>query len=416
MAKVCLAVDVGKKSSCYALYRTVDITAGSEGMETLIRPKKIPPSRQRLEELLSEAKGKASGDGLAVAMESTGIYSKPLEDFFRGRGIEVIVINPIITGKKAIDGLRETKTDKKDTRKIALVYFRGQANRQREVTDDELRRQSYSRFLERRKSDLARMKTLLKSVLYNVAPEYEDVAPGSNIFSDSMMALIRKYPCVGSIRSAREEDMVETMVKAGGERQRKAATEFVSRLKKACDDSISQTRRDSPECEEIVRLIDDIRREQKTVDSMERKLIDLCKDTRLFNVLLTFEGIGEALAAHLTAEIGNMERFGKRTSLQSFAGIDPKRRQSSQTLDSNGAIVKRGNSHLRRWLTMATLVMVMHKQFGGVAETVEAYYRKKRGSKENGGATHHHLYALIAATNKLVRIIYGRYADKTVAA
>ena len=100
----------------------------------------------------------------------------------------------------------------------------------------------------------------------------------------------------------------------------------------------------------------------------------------------------------------------------SFAGIDPKRRQSSQTLDSNGAIVKCGNSHLRRWLTMATLVMVMHKQFGGVAEKVEAYYRKKRGSKENGGATHHHLYALIAATNKLVRIIYGRYADKTVAA
>ena len=38
MAKVCLAVDVGKKSSCYALYRAVDITAGSEGMETLIGP------------------------------------------------------------------------------------------------------------------------------------------------------------------------------------------------------------------------------------------------------------------------------------------------------------------------------------------------------------------------------------------
>ena len=41
---------------------------------------------------------------------------------------------------------------------------------------------------------------------------------------------------------------------------------------------------------------------------------------------------------------------------------------------------------------------------------------RKGDQKKNGGATHHHLYALIAATNKLVRIIYGRYADKTVAA
>ena len=61
-------------------------------------------------------------DNLIVIMESTSIYHLPVENYFRSKGIETIVINPKLV-KQFKDTLNKSKTDKLDYFKIARCYL-----------------------------------------------------------------------------------------------------------------------------------------------------------------------------------------------------------------------------------------------------------------------------------------------------
>lgn len=407
MNKTCLAVDVGKSSSCYALYRTHDPSLGAEGVETLIPPRKVANSRRMLMSLLKEAKEK-SGDGFVVAMESTGIYHLPIQRFFADAGQEVIVINPLITGK-TVAGLRLTKTDALDTMKIALSVFRGEQNRQRCSSPEYDKMRDLARMLESAMDRLAAAKTKLLSVLWRTAPEYEKCFEKSGVFAKSVLALVEKYPHSADIRAARRTSMEGTMLSAMGFKSSKRSVECVSRLKEASKDSLPCVERDSPLRDEAAALVRETRRMKMRADELSAELADMCRDKPLFGILTGIEGLNEKMAALITAETGDMDRFETRQQFAAFAGTDPRKKESGTSLNADGSITKRGNSHLRRWLSLAALVFIMHADAGDFAKEIEGYYRAKRGTKENGGATHHHLYALTAATNKLIRKIFGKY-------
>ena len=59
---------------------------------------------------------------LIVVMESTSIYHLPVENYFRSKGINTIVINPKLV-KQFKDTLNKSKTDKLDCFKIARCYL-----------------------------------------------------------------------------------------------------------------------------------------------------------------------------------------------------------------------------------------------------------------------------------------------------
>ena len=54
-----------------------------------------------------------------VGMESTGCYHINLFSFLTSRGIQAVVINPLLIANFAKRSLRKTKTDKKDAKTIA---------------------------------------------------------------------------------------------------------------------------------------------------------------------------------------------------------------------------------------------------------------------------------------------------------
>jgi len=62
----------------------------------------------------------------------------------------------------------------------------------------------------------------------------------------------------------------------------------------------------------------------------------------------------------LIAEIGNIERFYSGKALVAFAGIDPRVKQSGNSLKRNTRITKRGSPHLRHILCFATVVAQLH--------------------------------------------------------
>ena len=56
-----------------------------------------------------------------IVMESTGIYHYPLFCYFRDKGFNVIVINPIISKNSTNLNIRKVHNDKFDSRKLALI-------------------------------------------------------------------------------------------------------------------------------------------------------------------------------------------------------------------------------------------------------------------------------------------------------
>ena len=59
---------------------------------------------------------------LTVIMESTSIYHLPVENYFRSKVVETIVLNPKLV-KQYRDTLNKSKTDKLDCFKIARCYL-----------------------------------------------------------------------------------------------------------------------------------------------------------------------------------------------------------------------------------------------------------------------------------------------------
>ena len=404
----CLAIDVGKGKSCYGLMKNVDVTLGiRDGMETVIRPKLFRHTAEDLAAIL-RAVAKYPKEEVAVVMESTGIYHLPLARSFRAGGFTVIVVNPLITGRDQ-PTLRKTKYDEGDVAKIANSYFKGNCNMQYIRTKEEEDAAELSREIEHSKGVLAAYKNELRQLLYKTAPAYETVYGKSSLFEKATLALIRKCPHADRIASVSEEAALDAMCRAGLPRYRESYREGFRRLRKENVSRLFSLDSDSPAVEGIEHLIDSILALKAEIREREDDLVNREKDRNEFRALESFRGIGEVLAAHISAEAGDLSRFSKPQKLTSYAGLDPSKEQSGTSLDTNGAVTKRGNRHLRKWLYVAVMSILMHPKADDREFT--DYYRMKRGDKRKGGQTHHHFYAMTACCNKLIRKFYYRYLD-----
>jgi transposase len=68
-----------------------------------------------------------------------------------------------------------------------------------------------------------------------------------------------------------------------------------------------------------------------------------------YPVVMEFFGAGETLGSQLVAEIGDVHRYAKKSSLVSFAGLEPVENQSGKRRGQE-EISKQGSPHLRKAL------------------------------------------------------------------
>jgi transposase len=69
-----------------------------------------------------------------------------------------------------------------------------------------------------------------------------------------------------------------------------------------------------------------------------------------YPVVSAFFGVGDIFGPQLMAEIGDVSRFPKKSSLVCFAGFDVPPFQSGKFESASGSISKKGSPHLRRVL------------------------------------------------------------------
>ena len=106
-----LSFDIAKGKSVYCFI--------DELKNIIIEPTSIEHNKNDFDKLWTLIK---SYSNLVVVMESTSIYHLPVENYFRSKGIDTIVINPKLV-KQFKDTLNKSKTDKLDCFKIARCYL-----------------------------------------------------------------------------------------------------------------------------------------------------------------------------------------------------------------------------------------------------------------------------------------------------
>ena len=119
-------------------------------------------------------------------------------------------------------------------------------------------------------------------------------------------------------------------------------------------------------------------------------------------LLLNENGVGETTAAQLMAEIGDVRRFPRRSSIVGFAGVDPAVDQSGKHEAQRSPTTKRGSPHLRKTLYQIVCTYLRKAPAG---EPIYQFLDKKRAEGKP------YFVYMTAAQNKFLRIYYARVKE-----
>ena len=145
-----------------------------------------------------------------IAMESTACYHINLFSFFTSKGINTVIINPLLISNFVKLSLRKTKTDKKDALMIAQFLLMNKTSLVQHTLSSEM---SDLRDIARQRESLVDQMTAVKHEikrLLNITfPELEKVA---GLFTKSMLRLLCRYPSASTIQGASHADISDIII------------------------------------------------------------------------------------------------------------------------------------------------------------------------------------------------------------
>ena len=318
-------------------------------------------------------------------MESTGLYHIPLHSFLIAGGYDAHCVNPLLVKKQVMaDSLRKTKTDSADALAIAkygrLHYdvLREQKNHM----DEEVK--AIARRRQQIVEDIARTKTQLKADLTVAWPEILV----KDVFNVSMLSFLSVFGCADEVLAATDDEILSVLNHKGKGRRISAKPED---FRKLAENSIGVPYRSDMVKDSAQKLIQLNAREKKIAEVLYEHEKEV--HSKEIGILTSVPGIGDTTACQFMAEIEDISKFSSYQKLIAFAGTDPGIYQSGQQ-NSTGHITKHGNANLRRvCYIMATKCVAWNP-------VISDYYSKKRSEGFS------HRKAMIAATNKLLKIIH----------
>jgi len=306
-----------------------------------------------------------------VAMESTGVYWKPIFNILESEGINVTLVNA-----RHIKNLPGRKTDIQDAQWIAELFRNGLISASF-IPPKEIRE---LRDLNRTRRKLIEERTRIKNRIEKILQDSNIKLSSaiSNVFGVSGRALISTLPTEMNIS---EED-IRGMVK--GQLKKKIDTIASALEGKLTDTNKFLLNQHINHLEFLEGLIQEI--EVK----IEEKMLEFHDESELIQ---SITGICSTAASAIIAEIGvDMNRFPDERHLSSWAAICPGNYESAGKKKSGRT--RRGNNYLKGILTECAWAASRTKN-----TEFSTYYQKmvrKKGKKR----------ALIALAHKMLIEIY----------
>ena len=139
-----------------------------------------------------------------------------------------------------------------------------------------------------------------------------------------------------------------------------------------------------------------------TLAALRTEMTRLAKQLPEYDTVRAMYGVGETTAVQLMAEIGDVRRFPRRSSIVGFAGVDPGIDESGKHSAKSVPTTKRGSPHLRK--TLYQIVCTYLKK-SPIDEPVYQFLDKKRSEGKP------YFVYMTAAQNKFLRIYYARVKE-----
>lgn len=343
-------------------------------------------------------------EDLKIVMEETGTYHLPVLGYLLDKGYFVVAENALKIKKYLDRGLRKTKTDKKDSLKLAEYvcdnWYKLNKVRENDEVYDNLR------FLSRRYLDKIAIQTKEKISFSNLC---DLLFPGFYQLLDEntfMLGLevFKKYYHPEIVTNKKQSLFVAEIDKLAKKLGHKGAGITLANkvynlaLKTISPRPNNQYAQLSVECC-VDELILTIKSSNKIITEMD----ELARELPEYEEINKMPGIGKKLTSRVIAEVGDVRRFKNAGSLIAYAGIDAPPYQSGQFEATNRHISKRGNKYLRK---TGYEVMKALKSSCKSDNELKSYIIKK----ENEGKLKK--VAKIAGLNKFLRIYYGTVKRK----
>ncbi len=390
--KYVLVLDVAKGKSMFML--------SSDVGEVLLEPTEYVHNKNSFELIDSNINKLNIKDNLTVVMEATSIYHKAPERFFKENNYHVIVFNPLI-GKEITNTIRKTKTDKQDCIKLTNLFWKGSIP-DRNYIEDEIytRLNELSRQYNHIDEGLNRHKNRYKELLHLCFPECELCFPNGKIYDLTALNFIKEFPHAYLIKDKRVDALAYNMANTQN-RHLNYYKKKATIIKEYAKNSYPAVNQDSKDVDNLKQLVEIILELTNQKDSIKNQLIELAKQTKIFDNIASIFGIGELSAALIIAELKDITRFNNIKQINASCGLDPTIIQSGKSINYHGPISKRGNRYARKILFNCSRNIVSLCARSDKDNPMYVYYQKK---KQEGK----HYYArLTACSTKLIRIIYA---------
>ena len=389
-------IDVSKGKSMVSVMRSLG--------EAVAKPFAVRHTGSELKELADYLK---SLDGeTRVIMEHTGRYYEPVAQFLHDAGLYVSAVNPKLIKDYGNNSLRKVKTDKADSKKIAKYGLDNWVELRQYASMDTIRYQLKT--LNRQCNLYSKAKTMMKN---NLIALLDQTDPGVNALFDSPVREDGTQKWVDFAASFWHVDCVRGMSQtAFTERYRKwckrngynFSNDKAAEIHASAKEQIAVMPKDDLTKMLIRQAIDSLNAVSKTVEQLKAEMLKLSAQLPEYPVVMEMRGVGDSLGSQRMAEIGDVTRFARRSSITSFAGVDPGADQSGGREAKSVPTSKSGPPELRKalFLVMDCLLKTMPQD-----DPVYQFMDKKRAEGKP------YLVYMTAGANKFLRIYYGRVKE-----
>lgn len=391
-----VGIDISKGKSMVSVMRPLG--------EVVAKPFSVRHTGSELKELadyLKSLKGETR-----VIMEHTGRYYEPVAQFLHDAGLYVSAVNPKLIKDYGNNSLRKVKTDKADSRKIAKYGLDNWVELRQYASMDKIRYQLKT--LNRQCNLYTKTKTMMKN---NLIALLDQTYPGVNALFGSPVREDGTQKWVDFAASFWHVDCVRNMSPATfTERYRKwckrhgynFSSDRAAGIHAGAKDQIAVMPKDDLTKMLIRQAIVSLNAVSKTVEQMKAEMLQLAAQLPEYPVVMGMHSVGDSLGPQLMAEIGDVTRFARRSSITSFAGVDPGADQSGGHEAKSVPTSKSGPPELRKalFLVMDNLLKSMPQD-----DPVYRFMDKKRAEGKP------YLVYMTAGANKFLRIYYAKVKE-----
>ncbi len=391
-----VGIDISKGKSMVSVMRPLG--------EVVAKPFSVRHTGSELKELADYFKS-LKGE-TRVIMEHTGRYYEPVAQFLHDAGLYVSAVNPKLIKDYGNNSLRKVKTDKADSRKIAKYGLDNWVELRQYASMDKIRYQLKT--LNRQCNLYTKTKTMMKN---NLIALLDQTYPGVNALFGSPVREDGTQKWVDFAASFWHVDCVRNMSPAAfTERYRKwckrhgynFSSDRAAGIHAGAKDQIAVMPKDDLTKMLIRQAIVSLNAVSKTVEQMKAEMLQLAAQLPEYPVVMGMHSVGDSLGPQLMAEIGDVTRFARRSSITSFAGVDPGADQSGGHEAKSVPTSKSGPPELRKalFLVMDNLLKSMPQD-----DPVYRFMDKKRAEGKP------YLVYMTAGANKFLRIYYGKVKE-----